>query len=123
MSRSRARAIEAVSTVTIISSSAGAGAIRGDRANGLTQRNSLAVDPGGERLIADNLKKAGWSWGCVSAVDSRGRTIWFADAHREGKRFVVHADEKLTAFLKLESATRKNSIDTLFRHLPELRSR
>jgi hypothetical protein len=41
-------------------------------------------------IIADNLKKAGWSWGCVSAVDSRGRTIWIADAHRDdGKRFVV----------------------------------
>ena len=32
-------------------------------------------------LIADNLSKAGWSWGCVSAVDSHGRTIWIADAH------------------------------------------
>ena len=32
-------------------------------------------------------------------------TIWIADAHRDdGKRFVVHADEKLTAFLELESA-------------------
>ena len=31
--------------------------------------------------------------------------IWIADAHRGGgKRFVVRADEKLTAFLKLESA-------------------
>ena len=30
-----------------------------------------------------------------------------ADAHRaDGKRLVVHADEKLTAFLELESATR-----------------
>ena len=30
-----------------------------------------------------------------------------ADAHRgDGKRFVVRADEKLTAFLELESATR-----------------
>jgi hypothetical protein len=37
-------------------------------------------------------------------VDSRGRTIWIADAHRgDGKRFPVHADEKLTAFLELES--------------------
>jgi hypothetical protein len=37
----------------------------------------------------------------------RGRTIWIADAHRgDGKRFVVHGDEKLTAFLELESATR-----------------
>jgi hypothetical protein len=34
-----------------------------------------------------------------------GRTIFIADAHRDdGKRFVVHADEKLTAFMELESA-------------------
>jgi hypothetical protein len=32
-------------------------------------------------IIADNLSKAGWSWGCVSAVASEGRTIWIADAH------------------------------------------
>jgi hypothetical protein len=58
-------------------------------------------------IIADNLSKAGWSWGCVSAIDSNGRTIWISDAHRDdGKRFVVHADEKLTAFVELESAIR-----------------
>jgi hypothetical protein len=58
-------------------------------------------------IIADNLSKAGWSWGCVSAVDSRERKIFVADAHRDdGKRFVVRADEKLTAFLELESAIR-----------------
>ena len=58
-------------------------------------------------IIADNLSKAGWSWGCVSAIDSNGRTIWIADAHRDdGKRFVVHADEKLTAFVELESVIR-----------------
>jgi hypothetical protein len=58
-------------------------------------------------IIADNLKKRGWSWGCVSAVDAEGRTIWIADAHRDdGKRFVVRADEKLTAFVELESAIR-----------------
>jgi hypothetical protein len=56
-------------------------------------------------IIADNLSKAGWSWGWVSAVDSDGQTIWITDAHRaDGKRFVVRADEKLTAFLELESA-------------------
>jgi hypothetical protein len=50
-------------------------------------------------IIADNLSKAGWSWGCVSAIDSSGRAIFDADAHRDdGKRFVVRADEKLTAF-------------------------
>ena len=27
-------------------------------------------------IIGDNLSKAGWSWGCVSAIDSNGRTIW-----------------------------------------------
>jgi hypothetical protein len=49
--------------------------------------------------IADNLSKADWSLGYVSAVDSNGRTIWIADAYRDdGKRFVVRADEKLTAF-------------------------
>jgi len=32
-------------------------------------------------IIADNLKKAGWSLGWVSAVDCRGRRIWIADAH------------------------------------------
>ena len=48
-------------------------------------------------IIADNLSKYGWSWGYVSAVDSEGRTIWIADAHRDdGKRFVVRADELLT---------------------------
>jgi hypothetical protein len=30
--------------------------------------------------------------------------IWIADTHRDEKRFIVHADEMLTAFLELESA-------------------
>jgi hypothetical protein len=60
-------------------------------------------------IIADNLKKRGWSLGWVSAVDSEGRTIWIADAHRnDGKRFVVHADVRLTAFLELELAIRNH---------------
>jgi hypothetical protein len=46
-----------------------------------------------------------WEPACVATVDSRGRTIFVADAHRgDGKRFVVHADEKLTALIELESA-------------------
>jgi predicted Zn-ribbon and HTH transcriptional regulator len=32
--------------------------------------------------IADNLSKAGWSWGSVASVDREGRTTWIADAHR-----------------------------------------
>jgi hypothetical protein len=58
-------------------------------------------------IIADNLSKAGWSWGYVATVDRGGRTLFVADAHRDdGKRFVVRAEEKLTAFLELERVTR-----------------
>jgi hypothetical protein len=54
-------------------------------------------------LIADRLSKAGWSWGCVSTINSSGKTIFVADAHRDdGKRFIVRADEKLSAFIELE---------------------
>jgi len=38
-------------------------------------------------------------------VDSNGQTIWIVDAHRDdGRRFIVHADEMLTAFVKLQRA-------------------
>jgi hypothetical protein len=41
-------------------------------------------------IIANNLSKGGWSWGCVSALDSAERTTWIVDAHRDdGKRFIV----------------------------------
>jgi hypothetical protein len=41
--------------------------------------------------------------GRVSAIHSNGRTIRIADAHRDdGKRFIVHVDEKLSAFVELE---------------------
>jgi hypothetical protein len=54
-------------------------------------------------IIADNLKKAGWSLGYVAAVDCEGRTMWIVDAHRgDGRRFIVRADEKLSAFVELE---------------------
>ena len=60
-------------------------------------------------LVADKLSKSGWSLGWVSAVDSSGRTIFVVDAHRgDGKRFVVRAHEKLTAFLELERVTRES---------------
>ena len=58
-------------------------------------------------IIADNLSKAGWTWGCSSHIDSTGRVLFTAYAHRDnGKRFIVTADEKLTAFLELERITR-----------------
>ena len=40
--------------------------------------------------------------GWVSERDDYGRTVWLVDAHRDGRRFVVRADEKLTAFVELE---------------------
>ena len=46
--------------------------------------------------------------GALGATDAInlgiGRTIWIADAHRDGKRYVVRADEKLTAFMELDAA-------------------
>jgi hypothetical protein len=54
-------------------------------------------------IIADNLSAAGWSWGCVATLNSNGQTIFVADAHRDdGRRFIVHADERLSAFDELE---------------------
>jgi hypothetical protein len=45
-------------------------------------------------------------------VDREQRTIFVADAHCDnGKRFVVHAEEKLTAFLELESVVRNGHQD------------
>ena len=52
------------------------------------------------------LSKSGWSLGWTRAVDSKGRTIWIVDAHRDnGKRFVIRSDELLSAFLELERIT------------------
>jgi hypothetical protein len=41
------------------------------------------------------------SWGCVSRLIQE-RTIWIGNAHH-GQRFIVRADEELTAFLELVS--------------------
>ena len=50
----------------------------------------------------------------MSAIDSNGRTIWIVDAHRDdGKRFIVRGDEKLTAFLELESPLREAPTNTV----------
>ena len=68
---------------------------------------AAAFYPKVDRSVVSLLSQASWSWGCVSAINANGRTIWIADAHRgNGKRFVVRADEKLTAFLELELAMR-----------------
>ena len=65
-------------------------------------------------IVSDKLRKAGFSWGCVSAIDSKGRTIWTVDAHRgDGRRYVVRSDEKLTAFLEAERAVHQFAVSLL----------
>jgi hypothetical protein len=64
-------------------------------------------------IIADNLSKAGWSLGWVSVLDCEGRTIWIVDAHRYGKRFIVRADELLTAFLELQTAIHEFAVNLI----------
>jgi hypothetical protein len=41
-------------------------------------------------------------------------TIWIVDAHGDGKRFVVRADEKLTAFVELASAIFRPKLSSFF---------
>jgi hypothetical protein len=48
--------------------------------------------------------KPEFSLGWVSALDVEGRTICIVDAHGYGKRFIVRADDMLTAFVELERA-------------------
>jgi hypothetical protein len=65
-------------------------------------------------IIADRLSAAGWSWGCVSTINSNGQTIFGADGHRDdGRRFIVYADEKLSAFLELERAIHEFAVGLL----------
>ena len=53
-------------------------------------------------IIADKLSAAGWSWGYCRAVTGHGWR-WIVDAHRDGRRYIVHSDELLSAFLELEA--------------------
>jgi hypothetical protein len=71
-------------------------------------------------IIADNLSKAGWSLGWVSAIDCKGRTIWIVDAHGYGKRFIVRADEILTAFLEMERAIHEFAVGLIVQNFTTL---
>jgi hypothetical protein len=52
--------------------------------------------------------------GTRHALNSNGRTIWIVDAHRgDRKRYVVHADEKLTTFLELAATSCQNGITAI----------
>jgi len=43
------------------------------------------------QIIIENLRKAGWSWGCLLAVDALGRTIW---TRRAPRRKTVHCPRR-----------------------------
>ena len=53
------------------------------------------------------------AWGWVSALDLEARTIWIVDAHGYGKRFIVRADELLTAFAELERAIHEFAVSLI----------
>lgn len=57
-------------------------------------------------IIATNLSRERWDWGCIVSMDSERRDIFVVQAHHDGKRFIVRADERLAAFRELESAIR-----------------
>jgi hypothetical protein len=46
-------------------------------------------------------------------MGSEGRAIVVVDAYRDGKRFIVRADEKLTAFVELERAIYEFALDLI----------
>ena len=46
----------------------------------------------------------GWSYGIAEHLTKHG-LLFCVDAHRDGKRFIVKADDLLTAFLELKRST------------------
>jgi hypothetical protein len=61
------------------------------------------------RIVAGNLKKAGWSCNYVATGNYEGQTMWTVDAHRDkGKRHVVRAYDLSIAFRELERAVHQS---------------
>ena len=67
--------------------------------------------------MGNHRRQSQQSWlelGCVSAIDLEARTIWIVDAHRDdGKRYIVRADEILTAFVELQRAIHEFAVSLL----------
>jgi len=55
-------------------------------------------------IIADNLHDGGMELGLGISLRCSRADDWVVDANGYGKRFIVRADEMLTAFLELERA-------------------
>jgi hypothetical protein len=64
------------------------------------------------QMIAETLSKAGFSGGCSWEIDSSGRVLYTADAYsRDGRRFIVLANERFTAFLELQATIHRQPIE------------
>ena len=64
-------------------------------------------------IIINKIIKAGFSVGWVSALNDYGHIVWTVDAHRDGKRFIVRAEEILTAFVELQRAIHEFAVSLL----------
>lgn len=63
-------------------------------------------------IIAERLTSHGWSYGYCTVVNQRGERIYVVSANRhDGKRYVFHSDEILTAFLELERFSLQKKVD------------
>ena len=62
-------------------------------------RNEVVGDHSG------SVRVEGWSYGIAEHLNKHG-FLFCVDAHRDGKRFIVKADDLLTAFLSLERDAR-----------------
>ena len=59
-------------------------------------RNEVMGDHSG------SVRAEGWSYGIAEHLTKHG-FLFYVDAHRDGKRFIVPSDELLSAFLELEA--------------------
>jgi hypothetical protein len=59
-------------------------------------------------IIADRLHAAGWSYGIAEHFTKHG-LLFCVDAHRYGKRFIVKADDLLTALLERDATAPKGA--------------
>jgi len=76
------------------------------RIGGKSQSDMEAV-PGRKywEIIADRLSAAGWSLGWVP-IEKRDFEGWRVDAHKDGQRHYVEAEDINAAFLELEKSIR-----------------
>jgi hypothetical protein len=65
------------------------------------------------RITTSISRKPVGSLGWVSGIDRESRTIWIVDAHGYGKRFIVRADEILTAFVELQQAIHEFAVSLI----------